>query len=117
MLLFVKFTFFLMYLDIFSPFRWMRIACITGGTLCVLFYTAVAIPQFYFATPGPGESFKVHAVTEREYDSNILSIPAAAVGLGFDVYLLILPLIAVSQLKMPMRRKIGTSLLFGTGVL
>lgn len=88
-----------------------------GGTLCTLFYVSTMIVQFVFATPGPGKSLALHALDGTVIELMLLSVPMAAIGLAFDIYLLILPLIAVAQLNMPLKRKIGTSLLFATGIL
>ena len=73
--------------------------------------------QFVFATPRPGESFALHALDGEVLKSWLLGVPMSVIGLVFDIYLLILPLIAVAQLNMPLKRKIGTSMLFATGIL
>lgn len=46
-----------------------------------------------------------------------LTIPMAAVGFGIDVYLLALPLGAVSTLQLPVRRRVGVCLVFLSGIL
>lgn len=45
------------------------------------------------------------------------SVPRFAVGLVMDIYILILPIVAVSTLQMPPRRKVGIILIFTTGLL
>ena len=116
-MLFIKATFFLMYLEIFKPFRWVRISVYVGLTLLCCFYGATTIVQFYFATPKHGLSWVDYFLSPEEYKANILSIPLSAVGLGWDVVLFVLPVAAVLQLQLPTSRKIGIALIFATGIL
>jgi hypothetical protein len=46
-----------------------------------------------------------------------LSVPQSAVGLVIDLFILILPVIAVSRLQLPTRRKVGAMLVFMPGLL
>ncbi|KAF7904888.1 uncharacterized protein EAF01_005410 [Botrytis porri] len=46
-----------------------------------------------------------------------LSLPRAIVGFIIDIYLIIIPLIAVSKLKPTPRKKIGVGLIFATGFI
>ena len=46
-----------------------------------------------------------------------LSVPQSIVGLVIDLAILILPIVAVTQLQLPRRRKIGVILIFMTGLL
>ncbi len=66
-------------------------------------------------TPKKGKTFASMAASPAEYEVLVLSVPIAAVGLGIDVYLLVLPITAVLQLQLPTRRKIGVILIFLTG--
>ena len=95
----------------------MRIVCYVGTAINIAFYGAVAIVQFYFVTPGPGQSWQTHAISGNLYNANILSTPLAGVNLGLDVFLFLLPLVTVSKLKLSPRRKLGVMVLFATGFL
>lgn len=76
---------------------------------------AAEIYFLYYMTPRNGETFDSVAVSPDELKVLVLSVPVAAVGLGIDVYLLILPIIAVMGLQLPTGRKIGVVLVFLTG--
>ena len=116
-MMFTKITFFFLYLQIFQPMRWLRICVYIGAIFTTVFYTTMMVVQFAFATPRPGETWLYHQVTENEVHSLEMSVPQSAVGLAIDIYILVLPIIAVAQLQLPTRRKIGVSLIFMTGLL
>lgn len=77
---------------------------------------AAEIYFLYYMTPRNEETFDSVAVSPDELKVLVLSVPVAAVGLGIDVYLLILPIIAVMGLQLPTGRKIGVVLVFLTGI-
>ena len=47
----------------------------------------------------------------------MLSIYSAAIGLGFDVILLVMPIAAVLGLQLPEQRKMGVLIIFFIGIL
>ncbi|MCJ1401458.1 hypothetical protein MMC11_004671 [Xylographa trunciseda] len=114
-LLFTKATFFFMYLSIFGPMQWMRIASWLGLLANTGFYLAVLIANMIFSTPRPGQSWQQAAFNEQ--GTLGLSIPQAVGGLIIDLYILALPIIAVSKLQLPTRRKVGVILIFMSGAL
>lgn len=116
-LLFTKVTFFLFYFQVFGPLRWLRVSVYIGATLTCAFYGAATITQIVFEAPSPGETWLEVALSKRSTKPTILSIPLAAVGLGIDIALLILPLVAVASLHLPTRRKIGVMFIFMFGIL
>lgn len=112
-----KLTFFLMYLQIFKPMRWLRICIYVGGVLTTTFHVAVNVVQLYYMTPRPGESWLSHFTGPLPPKATVLGIPLAGVSLGIDIYLLILPVTAIIQLQLSTRRKVWTILIFMTGIL
>ena len=72
---------------------------------------------FIFATPFKGETWASHVDTRREQLDLKFSVPQSAVGLVIDVYILILPIVAVSKLQMAVRRKLAIMTVFATGLL
>ena len=106
-----------MYIQVFKPFRWLRMSSYIGLILLTCFYGATTIVQFYFGTPGPHETWVEHWTSTKIKRANTLSIPLAAVGLAFDVAILVLPIAGVLKLQLPKNRKIGISLIFATGIL
>lgn len=115
-MIFTKMSFFLLYLQIFWPFKWLRYSIYLGATVAMLFYVASEIVLIYYMTPKRGETWLSKAGSAENYVALELSVPNAAVGLGIDVYLLVLPITAVTQLPLPIRRKIGVILIFMTGI-
>lgn len=116
-MLFVKVTFFLLYLQLFGPMRWLRICAYIGAVFTVIFYFGMAVAQLIFSTPRHGETWLSHQDTHNENLAIAMSVPQSAVGLAIDLYILILPIIAVSQLQLPIRKKVGVMLIFMTGLL
>lgn len=115
--LFIKVTFFLLYFQVFRPLRWLRISVYIGATLTCAFYGAVCITQLVLATPRHGETRLENTLSGRFSKTDVLSVPLAAVGLGIDIVLLVMPIAAVVGLQLPTRRKIGVIFIFMFGIL
>ena len=115
-MIFVKLTFYLMYLQVFRPLKWLRICIYVGATSTTAFYLATEIYWLVSITPRKGQSFASVARSPAELKSLVLSIPVSCVGLGTDLYLLFLPVAAVLQLQLPTRRKVGVIMIFMTGI-
>lgn len=115
-MIFTKVTFFFVYLQIFRPFKWLRICAYLGATVTALFYVATEIFFIVCMTPRKGQTFASIATSPSEFRALALAVPIPAVGLGIDMYLLVLPIAAVIQLQLPTRRKIGVILMFSTGI-
>lgn len=116
-LLFIKLTFFLLYFQVFRPLRWLRISVYIGVTLTCAFYGAASITQVIFSTPRRGQTWFEHDFSRGEAGkASILSVPLAAVGLGIDLVLLVMPIAAVVGLQLPTKRKIGIVFIFMFGI-
>lgn len=116
-MLFIKVTFFLLYLQLFRPMQWLRICAYIGAVFTVIFYFGMAVAQLIFSTPRHGETWLSHQATHNKDLAIALSVPQSVVGLAIDLYILIFPIIAVSQLQLPIRKKVGIMLIFMTGLL
>ncbi len=79
------------------------------------FYGSVTVVSFYFATPRGGESWLSHSYGSMIRKLLVLAIPFSAVGFVIDLYILIVPIVAVLRLRLAKKRKIGLCLVFGTG--
>ena len=112
-----KLTFFLLYLQLFRPMRWLRISIYIGAVMLTLSYTAFTLMAFILATRRPGETWEQTFTSGHNRLQEEIAIPVGLVGLLTDIYLLILPSLAVSKLKLPTARKIGLMLIFGTGFM
>ena len=93
----------------------MRISAWLGLLVNTGFYLAVLVANMIFSTPRPGQSWQQAAVSEQ--GTLALSIPQAVGGLIIDLFILILPIVAVSKLQLPPRRKLGVILIFMSGAL
>ena len=115
--LFLKNSFFIMYLYIFKPLRWMRICAYTAAAITTIFYVSTSVAVFILATPRHGETWPEHLLTKNERRSVTLPVPISSFGVVVDLVILLLPIIAVMPLQLPTRRKIGVVCVFMTGLL
>ena len=104
-----------MYLYIFGPLRWLRICAIVGISITTAFYISVTVAMLVFVTPRKGETWSEHLLSKAETHSRDLPVPISSFGVVIDLVILILPMIAISRLQLPLRRKIGVILVFMTG--
>ncbi|TGO14764.1 hypothetical protein BTUL_0048g00020 [Botrytis tulipae] len=113
----VKLTIWLTYIEIFTSMRWVRISCYIGAAITSLWYFPVVIATLVWTTPPHGDNFVYSLISDGIFTTQKLTIPIAAVGLAIDVFLFIIPLLAVSKLHMATRKKLGVGLIFATGAL
>ena len=106
-----------MYRQVFGPKRWMRISANLGALLTTLFYVTMSLCAIFFATPRKGESWGRHEGSHLAHLNVKIAIPQSCVNLVLDLYILILPIVAVIKLQMAPRRKLGIILIFMTGLL
>ena len=106
-----------MYRQVFGPKRWMRISANLGAILTTLFYIAMSVCAISFMTPRRGETWFHHQSSHLDRSYNKMIIPQSCVNLVLDLYILILPIVAVAKLQMAQRRKVGIILIFMTGLL
>ncbi len=116
-MLFIKVSFFIMYLDVFHLMRWLRISAYIGGVVTALFCGAMTVCMFILGTPAPHQTLVEHATTHDEAIILNFSVPQSCVGLVIDLYILILPILGVSRLQMSPRRKVGVILVFLSGIM
>ncbi|TGO17536.1 hypothetical protein BPAE_0423g00020 [Botrytis paeoniae] len=113
----VKLTIWLTYIEIFTSMRWVRICCYIGAAITFLWYFPVVIATLVWTTPPRGENFVYSLISDGIFTTQKLTIPIAAVGLALDVFLFVIPLLAVSKLHMATKKKLGVGLIFATGAL
>ncbi len=116
-MLFLKDTFFIMYLDVFATVPWMRVCSLIGLFLNTSVYFSFSVVIFYFETPGPGHTWLDMATGNNITTMLSLIVPMAVFGLVTDLCILALPLIAVSGMQMDKGKKTEVILLFSTGSL
>ncbi|KAA8570968.1 hypothetical protein EYC84_000343 [Monilinia fructicola] len=113
----VKLSIFMMYLEIFVGLRWMRICVYIGATTSCVFYITLTTLVIYFGTPFDDETWQTLLLTSHWETVKVLAYPSGSVGLAIDVYLFILPLVALINLRIPPKKKALTMIGLGTGVL
>jgi hypothetical protein len=114
--LFLKSTFFLTYRDIFSELRWVRTVSAVFLAFVVAFYAAFAIYLCWYFAPQPGQTWVENTMTQDSFVRLHVSVPTASVNLGLDLVVLLIPIVAVVQLNMSLRKKLGICLIFLTGL-
>ena len=95
----------------------MRIAIWIGAVVSSIFYTLIFALDMYFATPRRGENYITHYLDPVDKGGTQLSVPFAAIGVVFDLYIIMLPIYGVWQLQISGRKKFTISLVFLTGAL
>lgn len=115
--LFLKTSFFILYLTLFEQLRWARICSWIGLVFTALTYSVLTICVFTFATPRRGESWFAHQTSPGEKKTLELSVPQSIIGLLIDLWILIIPIIGVSGLTLTWQRKVGVMLIFISGIM
>ncbi|CAI6334785.1 unnamed protein product [Periconia digitata] len=110
---FLKASFFILYLQLFRTLKWILIFSWIGLILALCVYLTFAILFINFAVPRPGEHFD----TRIHHGSVAQCIALSTFGFLLDLLILVLPIIAVTNLRMPKRRKFGAALVFLSGSL
>ncbi|KAJ8059428.1 hypothetical protein OCU04_012372 [Sclerotinia nivalis] len=114
----VKVTIFLTYIELSAGVAWIRISCTIYALITGAFYLSLCIASFVLIFPHGNETFASHLFTDAPLRLQKTSFPTAAIGMTIDIFLFIVPLIAISKLKgLNCRKKIGAALIFATGFL
>jgi hypothetical protein len=109
---FIKLSYFLFYMQIFKPHALMRTGIWIGGVACVVYHLCILGFNMALADPGPPRD-----VSATRKEGRQLAVPASAIGLGLDLYILTLPIFGVWQLQLSRRKKFAVSLIFLTGAV
>lgn len=115
--LFVKLSFFILYLQLFRPIIWLRYCIYFGALVNTAFYVAIVIVTLYYTTPAPGQSWQENIRDPREAGTFRTSIPIASGSLVLDLYIFLLPIAGIWNLNMSLQRKIGVGVVFMTGLM
>lgn len=111
----LKCVFLLFYARVFSPTVKMKWLTRFGMSSCVIFYTAVLIRSIFVCNP----IRKIWIPREPGSCLNVVILPYATgfFNLASDLYILILPMPFLWNLKMKMNRKLRIMAIFGVGIL
>lgn len=113
----VKHTSSILYLQLFTTVRWLRLCSYFGLVFTCLSYTIFTVLVFVWATPKKGESWLAHQTSAAMQKELKLSVPQSIIGLVIDLYILVIPIIGVYDLTMTTKRKIGVMLIFLSGLM
>jgi hypothetical protein len=102
---FLKATFFILYLQLFYQLRWMRISATLGLCVSVAAYTTFTAATLYLL------------IRRNIVAYGMVAVPISAFGLASDITILVLPIIAVANLKVPRRKKFAAVLIFLSGLM
>lgn len=113
-----KLSLFLLYYRLFARHRWMRILVYFGIGSVGVSYLADMVVYGYLCLPRRGHGWIETVLSPRCNKQFIMiSYVRGPFNLISDLYLLLLPLPAVWQLQMPLRKRIGIAGIFFTGFL
>ena len=114
---FAKLALFLLYYRIFSLDRRTKIGVYFGISIVCLFYLATFIVQLVFCIPRHHESWTSTTYVKRCSRGEGLGDVHGVFGLASDIYIFILPLPVLYRLKMSLKKKIGVTAVFLTGLM
>lgn len=89
----------------------------SGATISTLFYLGMAIAQIINQTPTIHETWLESWLSPKILVENSLNRPVGIIGLIIDVYIFVIPLVAVYQRQMQKNQKLKLALMFSFGAL
>ena len=113
---FAKLSFFLLYIELFRPMKWLRYCSYAGAVVNVLYYFSILVATLVFTAPAPGQTLQQSVQSQRQAKALTMPVPIASMNLVLDVYILVLPIAGVSKLQLATRRKIAVIGVFSTGL-
>jgi len=114
---FLKSTFFIFYLHLFSTLRGLRFYIWSGLALTLVNYTIFTVLFFFFETPKKGESWLTKELSSNEHKSIKMAVPFTIIGLVIDLYILVIPIIGISGLRISKQKKVGIMIILLSGFL
>ena len=113
-----KLSLFLLYYRLFSRHQWIKYLVYLGIGTTAATYTAVMIVYGYLCLPRHGQSWIEAGLSSRCHKQFIMiGYLRGPFNVLSDLYLLFLPLPAVWQLHLPLRKRLGIVAIFLTGSL
>ncbi len=107
MLLFLKLTFFILYIHLFHNVRWARISSWAGLIFATITQGAIGIISFVVGRPND-------SIAYQQWTAPI-GIALGSVGLIIDLAIFIIPYIVIAGLQLSRAKRIGACIIFLTG--
>lgn len=113
-----KLSLFLLYYRLFARHQWIRYLVYLGIGSAAAMFTAGMIVYGYLCLPRRGQSWVEAGLSSRCHKQSIMiCYVRGPFNILSDLYLLLLPLPAVWQLHLPLRKRLGIAGIFLTGSL
>ena len=113
-----KLSLFLLYYRLFSPRKWVRYLVYLGIGATALTYTVTTIVYGYLCLPRHGQGWIEAGLSSHCHKQFIMiAFVRGPFNLLSDLYLLLVPLPAIWQLHLPLRKRLGIAGIFLTGSL
>lgn len=112
--LFAKLSILLLYLRIFTTSRGLRISVYVGAVLLALFYMALIGTGIAAMTSCVGLAVTSIGICDKI--TNDIQLLNSAFNVVTDCWILVLPMLFISKLQMPLKRKVGVAAVFAVGL-
>ncbi|KAK8043338.1 hypothetical protein PG993_005768 [Apiospora rasikravindrae] len=117
--LFTKTSLLALYLQVFRPSRLAR-ACIWFGITAIsIMYVAVTVAMLAYMLPRPGDGGWGSIANQQRMGipSRIIDLTQGFFSAFSDIYVLVIPIVVVSGLHLPLKKKVGVTGIFLTGLI
>ena len=115
---FAKLSVLLLYLELFAINKQTRIMVAIAITIITSQCIATITGQAVLCVPRPGVSWDIGDATHNcMVVADLYGIFMAAISLFSDLFIIYIPMPVVWRLQLPLRKKVGISVVFFTGVL
>ena len=112
-----KLALFLLYYRIFGLSRWTRIAIYFGIVFTGLYYLASIIVLIVLCIPRRNESWTANPYVARCERAEVMGDVQGIFGLVSDLFIFVLPLPVLFRLQMSLKKKVGITAIFCTGLM
>ncbi|KAI0859745.1 hypothetical protein F4860DRAFT_525756 [Xylaria cubensis] len=114
---FIKGSILMLYQQLFSNVRWMRIAVAAGLVFDFLFYGALVAVFVYYSIPHGNQTWEELYTNGSALHTAPTGLVQGPVTILIDLYLFILPLPILWRLQMTSKRRLQIIAVFATGFL
>jgi hypothetical protein len=113
-----KLSILLLYLELFRVKKQARITVAAGLAITTAQCLATIIGYSVLCVPKPGGSWLMHSSTYQcRVTAPLFGVVMGAISVFSDLYVILIPLPLIWQLRMDTRKKVGVSIVFITGLL
>ena len=114
-LVFVKLTFLVFYLNLFRPLKWMRRLCYVGIIFTNIVIVGLTIAQVALETSNVGKLWAQRLPVPHFKELHAINLLLATASFAIDLFILILPIMGIAKVQMAAHHRWGILLIFLTG--